>query len=218
MASLATSVSSTQSVPAASSTAPSASATAAVSHARSRGWGASLMGKRSGQFFRDRIKTTAPTTTTQRRPAPSPLLLQQQRRQHQAPPSASAAAAAKHKRTTAYKPPKHAQAQIQSVRPWMSAAQLADSPSRRDGVTEEVEQKCRLCGCSLMRAMAKGLEFNHETTATAMEFFHRFYARQSYAHHDYSVGAGMCGAWLSMLTTSLLCACLRVRVCGAAIR
>lgn len=96
----------------------------------------------------------------------------------------------------------------------MSAAQLADSPSRRDGVTEEVEQKCRLCGCSLMRAMAKGLEFNHETTATAMEFFHRFYARQSYAHHDYSVGAGMCGAWLSMLTTSLLCACLCVCCCN----
>ena len=69
----------------------------------------------------------------------------------------------------------------------LSAAALQDSPSRRSGVSEEVEGRQRLYGCELIQEGGCLLKLPQVVMATGQVLFHRFYCKSSMVQFDVKV-------------------------------
>ena len=61
----------------------------------------------------------------------------------------------------------------------ISAAQLENSPSRQDGVSEEVERQLRLYGCEIIQEGGYLLKLPQVVVATGQVLFHRFFCKSS---------------------------------------
>ena len=57
--------------------------------------------------------------------------------------------------------------------------ELEDSPSRRDGVSEEAEGQLRLYGCEIIQEGGCLLKLPQVVMATGQVLFHRFFCKQS---------------------------------------
>ncbi|KAJ3686832.1 hypothetical protein LUZ61_015996 [Rhynchospora tenuis] len=69
---------------------------------------------------------------------------------------------------------------------------IENSPSRRDGISTEVEAQIRLQYCRFIRWMCSQFKLGTIPTATALMFCHRFYALQSLAKNDWKTIATTC--------------------------
>ena len=63
--------------------------------------------------------------------------------------------------------------------------QLSDSPSRRDGISEETEKTYREMGCTFIHDFGRAMQSRGIVIATACVFFNRFFALESFKVHDY---------------------------------
>lgn len=61
---------------------------------------------------------------------------------------------------------------------------LLNSPSREDGISEEKERSLRQSTSLFIEECAKELRLPKAATATALVFFHRFYALQSFCRQN----------------------------------
>lgn len=68
-------------------------------------------------------------------------------------------------------------------------AVVAETPSRRDGVSEASELTYRIAGCELVQEMGILLRLPQVVMATAQTLFHRFYFRKSLLQFDVHVVA-----------------------------
>jgi cyclin L len=58
------------------------------------------------------------------------------------------------------------------------------TPSRNDGISEQIEFTNRLYACEFIRTCAIGLRLNQSTCASAQVLLHRFYAKKSMKRFD----------------------------------
>jgi hypothetical protein len=65
----------------------------------------------------------------------------------------------------------------------------AQSPSKAAGMTVAEEDTCRASASSRMGKLGMGLFLSQYTIGIAHTFFHRFFSRQSYKQHDWSLVA-----------------------------
>ncbi len=70
---------------------------------------------------------------------------------------------------------------------YLTAEQLEDSPSRRDGVSADEEMQARVYGCELIQASGMLLRLPQVTMATGQVLLHRFYCKQSLVKRDVKV-------------------------------
>lgn len=70
---------------------------------------------------------------------------------------------------------------------YVSAEALADSPSRKDGVSQEVERNQRIYGCELIQEACILLKLPQAVMATGQVLLHRFYCKVSLVEHDIKV-------------------------------
>lgn len=75
---------------------------------------------------------------------------------------------------------------------YFTKEELAGSPSSRDGVSKAHEQHYRETTCSHIRDVGMKLKIPQLTIATAIVFFHRFFARQSFRKYDRIIVATAC--------------------------
>ena len=66
----------------------------------------------------------------------------------------------------------------------LPAEVISESPSRREGVADEVEISYRIAGCELIQEMGILLRLPQVVMATAQTLFHRFYYRKSLTQFD----------------------------------
>lgn len=67
--------------------------------------------------------------------------------------------------------------------------QLNNSPSRKDGISLEKENETRAQICAFIQEAGQKLRLSQFVIATAIVFFHRFYACRSFKEHDaYTIG------------------------------
>ncbi|XP_020255078.1 cyclin-T1-3-like isoform X2 [Asparagus officinalis] len=66
------------------------------------------------------------------------------------------------------------------------------SPSRRDGISLEKEERLRKSYSRFLQELGRRLKVPHQTMATAIVFCHRFFLRQSHARNDMMVIATTC--------------------------
>ena len=62
---------------------------------------------------------------------------------------------------------------------YLTAEQLADSPSRRDGIDEDIETRLRLWGCEVIQEAVVLLELPQVVAATGQVLLHRFICKRS---------------------------------------
>lgn len=86
---------------------------------------------------------------------------------------------------------------------YLEAADLADSPSRKDGVSQEVERDQRIYGCELIQEACILLKLPQAVMATGQVLLHRFYCKVSLVDHDIKVGCSL-SAQLSQSSNSFL--------------
>jgi len=67
---------------------------------------------------------------------------------------------------------------------YFTKEQVADSPSRRDGISDEEEKDNRKHTCGFIQEVGMKLKMPQYTIATAIVYFHRFYMRHSLKHYD----------------------------------
>lgn len=75
---------------------------------------------------------------------------------------------------------------------YFTKEELENSPSRRDGMTAKQEQQYRVSTCHHLQEVGKKLKLPQLAIATAIVFFHRFFARQSHRKYDRIVVATAC--------------------------
>ncbi|KAJ4789449.1 Cyclin family protein [Rhynchospora pubera] len=75
---------------------------------------------------------------------------------------------------------------------WFDKEMIENSPSRRDGISAEIEAQIRLQYCRFIRSMCTQFRLGTIPTATALMFCHRFYALQSLAKNDWKTIATTC--------------------------
>jgi len=75
---------------------------------------------------------------------------------------------------------------------YFTKEELENSPSRRDGFTQKQEKEMRETTCHHLQEVGKKLKLPQLAIATAIVFFHRFFARQSYKRYDRIVVATAC--------------------------
>lgn len=64
---------------------------------------------------------------------------------------------------------------------------LADSPSRKDGVSPDVERDQRIYGCEMIQEAGILLRLPQAVMATGQVLLHRFYCKVSLVAHDVKV-------------------------------
>ena len=81
---------------------------------------------------------------------------------------------------------------------YISKDELAlDNPSRRDGISEEVETELRNFGTTLIQEGGCLLDLPEVVPATGQVLFHRFFCKESMAKFDVEVGnAKHCLSWI----------------------
>lgn len=67
---------------------------------------------------------------------------------------------------------------------YFTAAQLEETPSRRDGISQAEEKEQRKIACGFIQDAGMKLKMPQYTIATAIVYFHRFYMRHSFKHFD----------------------------------
>ena len=78
----------------------------------------------------------------------------------------------------------------------VSSSVLADSESRRDGVTLEEEKSLRVYGCEIIQRGCQLLKLHQQACATSQVIFQRFYCKRSFV--DFKVDfAAMAAVWLA---------------------
>ena len=75
---------------------------------------------------------------------------------------------------------------------YFSDAQIADSPSRRDGVSETAEFRLKAYGCELVQESAISLRVNQAVACTGQTLLHRFYSKRSLKKFDIERVAATC--------------------------
>lgn len=75
---------------------------------------------------------------------------------------------------------------------YFSKEELDNSPSRKDGIDKKQEQEYRELTCHHLQEVGKKLKLPQLAIATAIVFFHRFFARQSHKRYDRIVVATAC--------------------------
>lgn len=62
---------------------------------------------------------------------------------------------------------------------YLTAEQLENSPSRKDGIDRDTENTLRIYGCELIQEGGVLLKFPQAAMATGQVLFHRFYCKKS---------------------------------------
>lgn len=75
---------------------------------------------------------------------------------------------------------------------YLSDEQLADSPSRKDGIDEKTETALRLYGCELIQEGCILLRLPQAVAATGQVVLHRFYCKKSFAKFNVKVSVSIC--------------------------
>jgi len=70
---------------------------------------------------------------------------------------------------------------------YLSKEDLRNSPSRRDGVSEDTETELRIFGTTLIQAGGCLLQLPQVVMATGQVLFHRFFCKESMAKFDVEV-------------------------------
>ena len=83
---------------------------------------------------------------------------------------------------------------------YVSKEDLANSPSRADGITAELERDQRIYGCELVQEACILLKLPQAVMATGQVLLHRFYCKVSLVAHDVKVRK--------------LCVCLALSLCA----
>jgi hypothetical protein len=65
------------------------------------------------------------------------------------------------------------------------------TPSRKDGISADVETKLRQKGIVFIEQVAKELRLNRIVVTSACVLFHRFFAIQSFKQHNRLVSLGL---------------------------
>jgi transcription initiation factor TFIIIB Brf1 subunit/transcription initiation factor TFIIB len=79
---------------------------------------------------------------------------------------------------------------------YVSHQQMLDSPSRRDGVDENVENLLRIYGCEIIQECGILLKLPQAVMATGQVLFHRFYCKKSFTRFNVRSVAASC-VWLA---------------------
>jgi predicted component of viral defense system (DUF524 family) len=79
---------------------------------------------------------------------------------------------------------------------YLSHEQILDSPSRKDGVDENVESLLRVYGCELIQECGILLKLPQAVMATGQVLFHRFYCKKSFTRFNVKDVAASC-VWLA---------------------
>ncbi|XP_047155877.1 cyclin-L1-1-like [Vigna umbellata] len=79
---------------------------------------------------------------------------------------------------------------------YVTDEQLANSPSRKDGIDEATETTLRIYGCDLVQESGILLRLPQAVMATGQILFHRFYCKKSFARFDVKKVAASC-VWLA---------------------
>ncbi|CAK9213791.1 unnamed protein product [Sphagnum troendelagicum] len=79
---------------------------------------------------------------------------------------------------------------------YVSHQQMLDSPSRRDGVDENVENLLRIYGCEIIQECGILLKLPQAVMATGQVLFHRFYCKKSFTRFNVKSVAASC-VWLA---------------------
>ncbi|XP_014511834.1 cyclin-L1-1-like [Vigna radiata var. radiata] len=79
---------------------------------------------------------------------------------------------------------------------YLTDEQLANSPSRKDGIDEATETTLRIYGCDLVQESGILLRLPQTVMATGQILFHRFYCKKSFARFDVKTVAASC-VWLA---------------------
>lgn len=75
---------------------------------------------------------------------------------------------------------------------YLTAQELANSPSSRAGVSHELERDQRIYGCELVQEMCILLTLPQAVMATGQVLLHRFYCKESLVDHDIKVRSCLC--------------------------
>jgi len=70
---------------------------------------------------------------------------------------------------------------------YVSKEDLADSPSRKDGISADTERDQRIYGCELIQEAGILLRLPQAVMATGQVLLHRFYCKVSLVAHDVKV-------------------------------
>ncbi|XP_019150841.1 PREDICTED: cyclin-L1-1-like [Ipomoea nil] len=79
---------------------------------------------------------------------------------------------------------------------YLTAEQLKNSPSRRDGIDEATETTLQIYGCDLIQESGILLKLPQAVMATGQVLFHRFYCKKSFARFNVKRVAASC-VWLA---------------------
>uniref|UniRef100_A0A0D6QWI6 Cyclin-L1-1 n=1 Tax=Araucaria cunninghamii TaxID=56994 RepID=A0A0D6QWI6_ARACU len=79
---------------------------------------------------------------------------------------------------------------------YVTDEQIANSPSRKDGIDQETEMTLRLYGCELIQESGILLRLPQAVMATGQVLFHRFYFKKSLARFNVKRVAASC-VWLA---------------------
>lgn len=79
---------------------------------------------------------------------------------------------------------------------YLTAEQLRDSPSRKEGIDEATETTLRIYGCDLIQESGILLKLPQAVMATAQVLFHRFYCKKSFVRFSAKRVAASC-VWLA---------------------
>eukprot|EP00253_Pinus_taeda_P028809 PITA_28809 len=79
---------------------------------------------------------------------------------------------------------------------YVTDEQIANSPSRKDGIDEQTEMTLRLFGCELIQESGILLRLPQAVMATGQVLFHRFYFKKSFARFNVKRVAASC-VWLA---------------------
>jgi hypothetical protein len=75
---------------------------------------------------------------------------------------------------------------------WSKEDFIENTPSRKDGISQETEKRYRKDGVTLIILCSTSLGLHHDTMATGAVFFHRFFMLQSFKHFHRWVMAASC--------------------------
>ncbi|KAG4930588.1 hypothetical protein JHK84_047572 [Glycine max] len=71
---------------------------------------------------------------------------------------------------------------------YLTDEQLANSPSKKDGIDEATETTLRMYGCDLIQESGIFLRLPQAVMATGQVLFHRFYCKKSFARFNVKDG------------------------------
>ena len=83
---------------------------------------------------------------------------------------------------------------------YVSKEDLADSPSRKDGISVDTERDQRIYGCELIQEAGILLRLPQAVMATGQVLLHRFYCKVSLVAHDVKVSSARDSAAASLIS------------------